>query len=410
MDKSLEKMSAETIAIHVDTVGNRSSTDIRADPYSHDFDVAPPIGVTTTFENHPGGGHIYSRMTNPTRSRCEAVLAAIESVNGTVGPESTRALLYSSGLAAAHAAIHACAEDGKLRVAIDGGYHGTHLILKEMAASAMGAGLEVIPLPPLASAEGVLRKGDLVWLETPRNPACDIYDIAEWSRIAHAMGARVCVDSTFAPPPVQRPLASGADISMHATTKGLAGHSDAMGGALIVADQDLYTKMERQRIALGNTPGSLETWLLMRSLRTLHVRLEKQCASAEAVAKWLHASIADKSHPMHGLVYKVHHPSLPSDAGHAIAKKQMAKGLFGSVFALLLSSEEAAKKLPAALRLFKDATSLGGVESLIEWRRKYDDAVDARLLRISVGLENEADLRADLGQAIRAVSTPASKL
>jgi len=271
--------------------------------------------------------------------------------------------------------------------------------------NAMGMGLEVIPLPSLSAAESVLRQGDLVWLETPRNPACDIYDIAEYSRIAHSKGARVCVDSTFAPPPVQRPLACGADISMHSTTKGLAGHSDAIGGALVVSDVELHAKLERQRIALGAVPGSLETWLLLRSLRTLHVRVEKQCDSTAAIAKWLHASIEEIAHPLHGLVYKVHHASLPSDPGHVIAKKQMGEGLFGSVFAILLQTETAAKALPAALRLFKDATSLGGVESLIEWRRKYDDAVDARLLRISVGLENEADLRADLTRAIREVSS-----
>jgi cystathionine gamma-synthase len=404
----LAGMHPETLAIHVDSLKHHLPPSQKADPYTHDYDIAPPIGVTTTFENQPGGGHIYARMSNPTRDRCEDVLAAIDSGNGTLGPASTKALLYSSGLAAAHAVFHALASDGKLRVAIDGGYHATHMLLEEMK-SAMGSGLEVMPLPNLSNGEGPdqtgLRSADLIWLETPRNPACDIYDIEAYVRAAKAVGARVCVDSTFAPPPVQRPLGLGADITMHSTTKGLAGHSDAMGGALLVADQDLFLKLKRQRTVIGSTPGSLEVWLLLRSLRSLHVRVERACANASGVARYLHESIEDTNHPLHGLVHCVCHPSLPSDPGHEIARRQMGEGLFGTALAVLLSSETAAKALPANLRLFKNATSLGGVESLVEWRRKYDDKVDARLLRFSIGLEHEADLCADLTRAIQLVSS-----
>lgn len=390
---------ATTLAIHADTHAGEGT------PFSHDADIAPPIGMSTTFECRTDGQHIYSRMSNPTRSRCETVLAAVYSAGGAATSADTRALLYSSGLAAAHAALHTFAKDGRLRVAIDGGYHGTHMVLNEMR-TALGPGMEVVPLPSAAEAAkpGVLKPGQVVWLETPRNPACDIYDVAAYVRAAHAASAHVVVDSTFAPPPTQVPLALGADICMHSSTKYLAGHSDALGGVLFVGDSQLHTRLLNQRTAFGAVPGSMETWLLLRSLRTLHLRVEKQCATAAGVAAWLHEATHSPEHPLHGLVHDVRHPSLPSHPGHEIAKRQMAPGLFGGTFALLLRDEAAARALPAQLRLFKDATSLGGVESLIEWRRKYDDDVDARLLRVSVGLEHQTDLIADLESAIQAVS------
>ena len=222
--------------------------------------------------------------------------------------------------------------------------------------------------------------------------------------MAHAMMASGMLQWR-SPPPLQRPLLLGADVVMHSTTKYLAGHSDAIGGALCVSDPSLAAALRADRTAVGSTPGSLEVWLLMRSLRTLHLRVERQSATASAIAAWLRRAVeGEQGHPLKGLVHSVAHPSLPTDPSHAVAKQQMTGG-YGGCFALELATEEAARALPAALSLFRDATSLGGVESLIEWRRKYDDAVSPLLLRCSVGLEEVDHLKEDLKRAIVAVSS-----
>ena len=221
---------AGTIGIHADAPsppGTGSADDVPPSSggtsmrWSHSQDVAAPIGVTTTFESVEGG-HIYSRQSNPTRDRCECVLAALEATPGATTTPS--ALLYSSGLAAVHAILVALLPETK-RIAISGGYHGTHQvldILKEIRPS-----LEIIQLPPVQEADTVLQEGDVVWLETPRNPMCEVYDIAAYSCLG--CQPKVVVDSTFAPPPIQRCLALGATAVMHSTTKYLAGHSDALG-------------------------------------------------------------------------------------------------------------------------------------------------------------------------------------
>uniref|UniRef100_A0A7S0FWK7 Cystathionine gamma-synthase n=1 Tax=Pyrodinium bahamense TaxID=73915 RepID=A0A7S0FWK7_9DINO len=209
-------------------------------------------------------------------------------------------------------------------------------------------------------------------------------------------------------------MALGADAVVHATTKYLAGHSDALGGAICVGDDKLAQKLREDRTALGSTPGSLEVWLLMRSIRTLHLRVERQARTASELAAWLHGATAAGGegtaarHPLAGLVHAVHHPSLPSHPAHAVAARQMPGG-FGGCFALELATEAAARALPGALSLFRSATSLGGVESLAEWRRKYDPAVSPLLLRLSVGLEEREHLQADLQRAILQVSRDVGK-
>lgn len=311
--------------------------------------------------------------------------------------------MYASGLAATFGALSRLLPT---RVAISGGYHGTHLVLDQLARISGGASCQAIPLPsPAEVASSPLQPGDVIFLETPRNPDCKVADIGAYVAAAKAIGGvRVVVDGTFAPPPLQRPLLLGADIVMHSTTKSLAGHSDAIGGALCVSDAALAEALRADRTAVGSTPGSLEVWLLMRSLRTLHLRVERQSATAAYLAAWLHrAASGEAGHPLAGLVHSVQHPSLPSDPSHETASRQMTGG-FGGCFALELTTEAAARALPAALSLFRDATSLGGVESLIEWRRKYDDAISPLLLRCSVGLEEADHLRADLERAILAVN------
>ena len=379
-------LGSSTAAIHADGALPSTSTD---------FDIAPPLSLSTTFECHDEA-HVYSRISNPTRERCEALLGAIE---GTAD-QAAHAVLYASGLAATFGCLSHLLPR---RIAISGGYHGTHLVVEQMRRISRGTSCEPLPLPPPDGvASSGLGAGDVLWLETPRNPDCLCADVAAYVDAARvAGGVRVVVDSTFAPPPLQRPLALGADVVMHSTTKMLAGHSDALGGALCVADGSLAAMLREERTALGATPGALEVWLLMRSLRTLHLRAERQSTTAAVLAAWLHeGATGAPGHPLAGLVHAVHHPSLPSDPSHAIARRQMPEGGYGGCFALELATEAAARRLPSALRLFRDATSLGGVESLIEWRRKYDGAVSPRLLRVSVGLEEAGHLKADLQRGI----------
>ena len=389
-------LDASTLGIHADALPPAAPADAAPAgqrPWSHDRDVAPPIGVTTTFEA-AGDGHMYSRQSAPTRDRCESVLAALEATPGSPTPH---ALLYGSGLAACHAILVALLPTTR-RIAVSGGYHGTHQvidILKELRTD-----LEIIELPSAADAEAVLQPADLVWLETPRNPMCEVYDIAAYANLS--CKPAVVVDGTFAPPPMQRALALGATAVMHSTTKYLSGHSDAVGGALCVDDNELAERLTAQRTAMGGVPGSLEVWLLLRSLRTLSLRLERHNESATSVASWLDQSIADADHPLHRLVVRVWHPSLSHHPGHDVAVRQMAPRHFGGVLAVELHSEAAATALPEALHLFGDATSLGGVESLVEWRRKYDDTISPLLLRLSIGLESHVDLQNDLQQAILA--------
>lgn len=328
-------------------------------------DVAPPLHLSTTFRADNREALVYSRNETATRRRLEAVLGALE---------GGHAVTYASGQAAAYAALRYLRPG---RVAIDRGYHGTHLALQRLAED----GLEVIALG------APLRAGDVVWLETPKNPTCDIEDIAAHARQAQAAGARVIVDSTFATPVLQRPLALGADVVMHSSTKFLSGHSDALGGVLAVADADAAKALRDERTVLGSVPGALEAWLTLRSLRTLPLRVQRQSDSASHIAAWLE-----------GRVRRVWHPSLPSHPGYRVAATQMWGP--GGVLSIELDGPEAAQALPGRLRLFHDATSLGGVESLIEWRRRHDAAAPESLLRLSIGLEAPEDLIADLERGL----------
>jgi cystathionine gamma-synthase len=242
-------------------------------------------------------------------------------------------------------------------------------------------GVETVPL------EADLGAGDLIWLETPKNPTCDVADIAAFVARARAAGASLAVDSTFATPILQQPLALGAQFVMHSSTKFLSGHSDALGGVLAVADTERATRLRNERSIQGAVLGTLETWLTLRSLRTLDLRVKRQSATATEVAAWLTGKVA-----------KVWHPSLPDHPGHRISREQMRGP--GGVLAIELATEAQARALPARLRLFRDATSLGGVESLIEWRRRHDAHAPPALLRLSVGLEDPGDLIVDLQEGL----------
>lgn len=335
-------------------------------------DVAPPIHVSTTFAAGAPGGFFYSREDQPTRRRLEAVLSALE--GGT-------AVTYASGQAATFAAL---LQLRPRRVAIArGGYHATHAAIAQLGIPEVGL-------------DAALGEGDLVWLETPKNPTCELADVAAHAVRARAAGAALAVDSTFATPVLQSPLALGADLVMHASTKFLAGHSDALGGVLVARDPALGKALHDARTISGGVMGALETWLTLRGVRTLSLRVRRQSDTAGRLAAFLEPRVA-----------RVWHPSLPSHPGHALAQAQMRGG--GPMLAIELSSEERAKALPAALRLFHDATSLGGVESLAEWRRKYDPEAAPGLVRLAVGIEDPEDLERDLAEGLAAVGEPVSR-
>ncbi|KAJ9453999.1 Cystathionine beta-lyase [Diplonema papillatum] len=353
-------------------------------------DVVPPITVSSTYRANEDltNQKVYARMegSHAARDRAEEVLAALEG-------SGAKALLYSSGQAAMFAVLNRTKLDGARRVSFLGphGYHGTPQIAEIL-------GLEkIIPTACVDFEQALLPldDNDVLWVETPNNPKCEVFDVeaAVKARDASGKKVKVCVDGTFAPPPVQRLLRCGADFVVHSTTKFLNGHSDALGGVVLfdastAAGQDTAKKLSFERTVMGNVPGSLDAWLLLRSLKTLAVRLDRQCATALRLAAYLHENRASLG------VTVVHHPSLPHCHGHDAVAKQMTSA--GSLLAFELEDADAARVLHNHLSIIVGATSLGSVESLIEWRRRWDSKVPAGLLRLSVGLEAFEDLKADL--------------
>jgi cystathionine gamma-synthase len=290
--------------------------------------------------------------------------------------------VYASGQAATTAVLF---HHRPRRVAIRrGGYHGTHAAIDALAPF----GVEKVAL------DAPLAKGDLVWLETPRNPTCEMEDIAVHAARARDAGAVLVVDSTFATPVLQNPLALGADVVMHSTTKFISGHSDALGGALVARDDgDLFRRVRAFQTAGGVIPSPFECWLTLRGIRTLPWRMRAHSSNAERVARFL------AGHPN---VTAVHYPGLESDPGHSVAKRQMALG-GGMLSVEVRGGREAAMGLTGRLRIFTRATSLGGTESLIEHRASVEGAATRApegLLRVSVGLENADDLVEDLERAL----------
>ncbi|HET9595891.1 MAG TPA: PLP-dependent transferase, partial [Anaeromyxobacteraceae bacterium] len=267
----------ETAALHADHGLERAA------------DVAPPLHLSTTFEAGNPEGLVYARNAQPTRQRLEAVLGALE------GGE---AVTYASGQAATTAALLHLRPRRVLMAR--GGYHGTHQAVDALAA------LGLFARAPLSDPP---REGDLLWVETPKNPTCEIEDVAAHAARAHAAGARVVVDSTFATPMLQHPLALGADVVMHSMTKFIAGHSDALGGVLCVASREEAERLRAARTTFGAVPGALETWLALRGVRTLAVRVRQATETATRLAAWLAPRVA-----------RVWHPSLPGHPGFEVAR------------------------------------------------------------------------------------------
>ncbi len=353
--------------------------------------VTPPIHLATTFIRDPDNqyrtGRIYGRADNPTYDQPEHLLAELEGAKAC--------LTFGSGMAAATAVFQAL-KPGDHVVAPEVMYWGLRKWLTGFATE-WGLEVELVDGGSLDAIRAAVVPGRtrLVWLETPANPTWVISDIAACAEIAHRAGAILAVDSTVATPVLTRPLALGADLVMHAATKYLNGHSDVMAGALATARTDaLWERIVAIRHDNGAILGGVEAWLLLRGMRTLYLRVEQACRSAQAIAERFARDAR---------VRAVLYPGLPSHPGHAVAARQMEHG-FGGMLSLCVAGGEAAAVATAArVKLWKRATSLGGVESLIEHRASIEGAgtpAPPDLLRLSVGIEHVDDLIADLHQAL----------
>ena len=351
--------------------------------------VTPPIHLSTTFEREPDGsyrgGHVYSRTSNPNRHALETALAALESAEA--------ALAFSSGSAASMSVFQALAP-GDHVLAPDDAYYGTLRTARELL-SPWGLELDVADMTDLEAVQRALKPNTrLVWVETPSNPLVRVVDIAALATLAHSVGARCVVDNTWATPVLQQPLALGADVVMHSTTKYLGGHTDLLGGALVLRARDAFhDRLLAIQTLGGAVPSPFDCWLLLRGMRTLPWRMRAHCANAAGVARFL-ASRAE--------VEAVHYPGLPTHAGHALASRQMSD--FGGMLSVQVrGGRDEALAFSNQLRLFTRATSLGGPESLIEHRASVEGPTTRapeNLLRISVGLEHVDDLIDDLRQAL----------
>jgi cystathionine gamma-synthase len=274
-------------------------------------------------------------------------------------------------------------------VAITAGYHGAHGVL---AIFARLTGLRVVRLE---DAEAQLAAGDVIHLETPLNPHGTARPIAHWAGVAQRTGATLVVDATLAPPPLQDPLALGARIVMHSGTKYFGGHSDLLLGTLSTREEGWLERLAEDRTYIGAVAGNMEAWLGVRSVRTLGLRVERQSASATLLVDWMEKARGEEG-AVGKVVERVEHASLQArEEGGEWVREQMSGG-WGPLFAITTRTEEQAKTLPSKLECFMHATSLGGVESLIEWRAMSDETCDTRLLRVSVGIESWEDLRDDL--------------
>jgi cystathionine beta-lyase len=292
------------------------------------------------------------------------------------------------------------------RIAIGEGYHGCHGVIdihKKLT------GLQKLELDcPYED----LRAGDIVHVETPLNPTGEARNLKAYAEKAHSRGAFLTVDATFAPPPLQDPFLWGADIVMHSGTKYIGGHSDMLCGILSVnpkwGKEKWFEKLSMERLHLGNVMGNMEGWLGVRSIRTLEVRVERQASNATNLVSWLNTALTSKtpneeSKVVQAVLAKIEHASLQeADIEDGWLTKQMPKG-FGPVFSIMTKEENFAKRLPSKLELFHHATSLGGVESLIEWRTMSDPTVDTRMLRVSIGIEGWGDLKNDLLHGFKAL-------
>jgi cystathionine gamma-synthase len=351
--------------------------------------IATPIHLSTTFRHGADGtleaGFEYVREHNPNQARLEEALAAIEG--------GSQALIFASGMAAASALLQSLPLGSHVVLPTDV-YHGMRVLAREFLSEQVIASTAV-DMIDLDALRGAMKSNTrCIWIETPSNPLLEVTDIEAVVAIAREFGAIVAVDNTFATPVLQQPLALGADVVMHSTTKYLSGHSDAMGGALVFRNADSFAdKVRRRRQILGAVMAPFNAWLTLRGLRSLSCRMERHCRNALAVAQFL------STHPA---VEWVNFPGLAVHPGHAVAKRQMRD--FGGMLSVhLAGGRDGALAVAGRLKLFTNATSLGGPESLVEHRASVEGtpAVSPQnLLRLSVGLEHYEDLIGDLDQAL----------
>jgi cystathionine gamma-synthase len=352
--------------------------------------LAEPINLATTFERDADGGYAkgyrYSREGTPNRVALESCLAALERGAG--------AIAFASGLAANMAVLELLSAGERL-VAPREAYYGTIRQFFEHAAR-RGARVELADFRDLAAVEAAAADGArLLWVETPTNPLLNVTDLAAVTAIGHAAGALVVCDNTFATPLCQRPFDFGVDLVIHSGTKYLGGHSDVLSGAVIVReDRALLERLQAWQRMAGSVLGPFDCWLLRRSIATLALRVRAQCAGAQRVAEFL---------ARHPAVERVLYPGLPQHPGHALAAAQMPGGFGAVLSACIAGGAEAALAAAARTRLFTRATSLGGVESLIEHRASIEgpgSKTPPNLLRLAVGIEEPEDLIEDLAQAL----------
>ena len=352
--------------------------------------VATPINLSTTFERETDGsyrsGFVYSRSENPNRQLLEKSIALLE--NGAVG------LAFSSGMAATTALFNTLKPGEEILLPNDA-YYATKVMAKDLFQS-KGIKVREVVMSNIKSVKKAIRKNTaLVWLETPSNPQLNISDIGKISKLAHKAGAICAVDNTWPSPVLQQPLEHGADVVMHSTSKYFGGHSDVLGGCLVIKKSgQLSEKLKNIQTLTGGVPSPFECWLVTRGIKTLYVRVKQQTKNAAKLASYL------QTHPG---IEKVNYPGLKSHPHHKVAKKQM-KGGFGAMLSIQVKGNaQNAMNLTGRLKLFTTATSLGGVESLIEHRKSIEgpeSPTPDNLLRISVGLENIDDLIADWKQAL----------
>ena len=343
----------------------------------------------------PGdGGYEYARGGNPTRDALHEQLAALEG--------ATHAVSFASGLAAEDALLRAVLRPGDHVLMGNDVYGGTHRLVRRIFGD-WGIGLTTMALSDPHAVRTALAELSprVLWLETPSNPMMTVTDIAQLAELGHAAGALVVVDNTFATPYLQQPLALGADVVVHSTTKYLGGHSDVLGGAIVTSDDELASTVQFQQFAAGAVSGPMDAWLTSRGIKTLAVRMERHSANAQAIAEAIEG---------HAAVARVHYPGLPTHPDHALAARQMR--LFGGMLSLeLVGGGAAARAFAEGTRLFQLAESLGGVESLMNYPSEMTHAsvrgteleVPDSIVRLSVGIEEADDLVADVLQALARV-------
>ena len=373
--------------LHFSTLAIKST--LKTDPTTGA--IIPPITLSTTFERGTDGSYkndfVYSRENNPNRQQLEKSIALLE--NGAIG------VAFASGMAATTALFQTLQPGDHILLPHDV-YYATSVMAQTIFGN-KGVEVDHVAMYDIKAVKKAIRPNTaLVWLETPSNPQLNVSDIKKIAKLAHQVGALCAVDNTWGTPVLQQPINYGADVVMHSTTKYFGGHSDLLGGCLVLKqDGELANQIKTIQKLTGGVPSPFECWLTSRGIRTLHLRVMQQTKNAFRLAKYL------EKHPK---IEQVNYPGLKSHPHHKIAKKQM-KGGYGAMLSVQVKGDAAyAMQLTGRLQLFTTATSLGGVESLVEHRKSIEGPASPtpdNLLRISVGLEYVEDLIADWEQALR---------